>query len=146
MTKRLPSRKPSKKPSTKPDGGDVWRWWLEANESAGRTRPTRHSSNTSAGKSLSALVRAGDLTEDELKACMAAFLEDTDKFLISNGHALRFLPGRLDAYRNKPPSPIDQKAERIERERDESCRAYADSGIEERIAREAAQKAAGGAR
>ena len=84
---------------------------MDAHREAGLPDPTPDGQNTAAGKALGKLILFQHLTEAELKDCLALYLADEDRFLVSNGHALSLLPKRLDAYRQKfadsEPPPLD---------------------------------------
>lgn len=94
--KRVKKVKPSSSLKNKPN---VWRWWVEVNREAGRPDPTALGPDTKAGKALGGLM-----SEDELRLIFAAYLKDKDSYLEKQGHALRLLPGRVDAYRQKSKS------------------------------------------
>ena len=129
---RKRSKKNSKKSNPRPNGGNVWRWWHGANTSAGR-KLIKTSADTAAAKRLAGMVHEGDFDENQLRECMVAFLADVDPFLLKNGHALRLLPIKLNAYLNKPPPPRNPESERLEAEFEKASLSYRDSGIEEQI-------------
>jgi len=104
-------RKP-KGASTEKRGPDVVKWWIAANVEAGRDAPVVDGALAGAAKNLGKLVTSGQTTPEELRSCMASYLSDESRFLVDNGHALRFLNGgRIDAYRNRAreedPPPLD---------------------------------------
>ena len=88
------------------------KWWIAANLEAGRDAPVVDGALAGAAKNLGKLVTSGQITAEELRSCMASYLSDQSRFLVDNGHALRFLNGgRIDAYRNRAreedPPPLD---------------------------------------
>ena len=89
----------------------VWQWWVVAHRNLNRPDPVRIGPDLGAATALSKLVTSGDLSAGELQDCMALYLGDTDPFLERNGHGLRFLGGRLNAYRkvlkDAEPPPLD---------------------------------------
>ena len=87
--------------------------------------------DTKASENLGQHLVAGRLTEAELRDCMGLYLADDGKFLSDNGHALRLLPGRLNAYRQRiaesEPPPLSPEAHaelmRIEEEEEHKRKA-----------------------
>jgi hypothetical protein len=82
------------------NGGTVWAAWVDVNRAAGNPDPVPDGPDTRAAKGLAGHVQGGQLTLDELRGLLGAFLADGDAFLAKQGHALRLLPGRVNAYRN----------------------------------------------
>ncbi len=96
-------------PSTTARKVNVWGWWIDANRDAGRPEPLKAGPDLGAARELGRLVSVGNVSEDELRRCMALYLGDDDGFLRKTGHALRHLSGRINAYRavmaaNEPPT------------------------------------------
>lgn len=120
-----PARKPSPKRAN--HRANVWGWWIDANRATGRADPAPLGPDIGAGKSLSKLIADEELTEADLRACMAAFLSDTDGFLAKQGHPLRLLPRRLNAYRN---------AKTAENEEDELAHWWEENNMEDQLARQ----------
>ncbi len=109
---KKPGKKPKKKARRKgaqPNGGDVWMWWLQANTHAKR-RVVDNGPDKGAAKSLAGKVQDSELTEVELRQCMAAYLADGDKWIAGQGYPLRQLPGRLGAYVNSKPQHHEPNA------------------------------------
>lgn len=89
-----PKRKAiSKTAKRKPN---AWGTWVDCNRATGRRDPTPTGPDRRASKELGRLVP--DL--GELGRIFEAYLRDGDPWLARQGHALRHLPGRIDAYRN----------------------------------------------
>jgi hypothetical protein len=103
--------KAKRRASTKATGPNVWGWWVDANRDAGQPDPVRIGPDLKAGQALGKLVASEELTETEVRECMTLYLGDTDAWLARQGHALRHLAGRLNAYRNRAreqdPPPLD---------------------------------------
>jgi hypothetical protein len=104
-----------------PPKGNVWCWWICANREAGHDDPLRLGPDLGAARELGRLVASGQITEADLRGCMALYLADGDAWVVKHGHALRHLPGRIGAYRNRvkelEPPPLDPAlVERIEAE------------------------------
>ncbi|MBE7465610.1 MAG: hypothetical protein HS116_19215 [Planctomycetes bacterium] len=85
------------KPKSKalPNGGSVWGAWVDANRAVGRVDPARLGPDLKASSAL-----AGVLPADQIPDILRKYLADDDSFVARQGHALRLLPRRLDAYRN----------------------------------------------
>ena len=120
--------------SDTPNGGHVWGLWLAANRDAGRRDPVTVGKDTAAAKNLSKMVRDGELTLDELRSALEAYLGNGDDWFGKQGHPLSMLPGRLNAYLNGPPMSPEEAA--AEARFVEASLRYRDSGIEERLAAE----------
>ena len=123
--------------SGNPNGGHVWRMWVDVNREAGRRDPVTVAKDTAAAKNLSKLVVNGEMTTDELRAAMTAYVNNGDQWLANQGHPLSMLPGRLNAYLNGPTDPRVAEAEAAHRRASDW---YVQSGIEEAIAAQEAQK------
>jgi hypothetical protein len=112
--------------SRKTPGPPVWGWWVDANREAGPD-PLRIGPDLGAARELGKAVTRGELTESELRGCMALYLADDDTWLVKQGHALRHLAGRIGAYRARvkelEPPPMDPaEIDRIEADAAESER------------------------
>ena len=83
-----------------------WALWVVIwrDERPGQPDPANTGPNTRAAKELCKLIP----DPSELKEIYRRYLQDKDQFLLRQGHALRLLPGRIDAYRGKPADPDDQ--------------------------------------
>lgn len=114
------------------NGGTVWKWWVGANNSAGRRAPVRNGADLAAAKSLAKQIVAEEIGKEELLSSMTIFLADEDKFLIKNGHGLRFLPGKMNAYLNSGPVSTPKAVQR-EKEFESASNEYGESGLEDRI-------------
>ena len=77
----------------------VWR-----EKRPGQPDPANLGPNTKAAKQLSKLIP----DQSELKEIYCYYLQDKDPFLVKQGHALRLLPARIDAYRGQSSDPDDQ--------------------------------------
>ena len=88
---------------------------MDANRAAGRQDPTPTGPDTRIAQQLGRLMPAEDL-----RRVMDAYLADRDAFVVKQGHALRLLPGRVDAYRNgisAGEESVDDAINRIWREK-----------------------------
>lgn len=115
-----------KKKTPAENGGRVWALWIECNREAGRRDPVKAKADLGAGKNLAAMIQGGDFSEAELRECMAAYLADQDPWLVKQGHALRLLPGRLNAYLGgggTPMTPEQVKASLRMREQEDRLHA-----------------------
>lgn len=111
--------KAKRRASTKTPGPNVWAWWIAAHRDAGHGDPLTVGPDTKAGKELGKLIVSGQITEADMRGCMALYLADDDAWLGKQGHALRLLAGRIGAYRARAkdlePPPMDPaEVERIE--------------------------------
>lgn len=128
------------------NGGAVWGRWVDVNRAAGNPDPVPDGPDIKAAKRL-AHVLAGD----EVVALLDAYLADKDQFVAKQGHALRLLPGRINAYRNTPAEAAPQMsaealamAEKLEREIQAAGGRKSHTGpMPTRAEREAAKKGAG---
>ena len=129
-----PKRASRKGKKSDPNGGHVWGLWVQVNRDAGRRDPVTHGKDTSAAKTLAGMITRGEFTIDELRDAMAAYLSKGEKFLVENGHALSFLPRKLNRYLNGPP--VDPEVAAAEALSDEASLGYRDRGTEDRLAAE----------
>jgi len=132
-TKKDNSQKSSGTKSDHPNDGHIWKCWIGKNNDAGRRAPVRDGPDLNTAKRLADMVNAKDFTEDELMQCMEAYLSDPDKWLNDNGHALRFLPGKINTYLNSDYHAHSLEHKRSEDEFAAASLAYAESGFEESI-------------
>jgi len=88
------------------NGGRVWGLWIDCNREAGRRDPVKAKADLGAGKNLASMIQGGELSEAELRECMAAYLADQDPWLAKPGHPLRLLSGRLNGYLNSGGTPM----------------------------------------
>lgn len=77
------------------NGGAVWAQWVDAHRALNRPDPVPAGANLAAARELSKM----GLPADEMAALLAAYLADRDDWIEAQGHALKLLPSRLDAYR-----------------------------------------------
>jgi len=114
ITKRTRKKADSKKSGAstkKHNGGSVWVWWVDANRAAGRRDPVRSAPDLRAAKNISGMINNGELTEEKLKGAMEAYLAMTEPFIVKEGHALRFLAGKLPALFAADAAAVGQDAE-----------------------------------
>lgn len=115
---RRPATTKESKPYTetqKPgSGGYVWGAWVEVNRARGNPDPVPVGADIKAAGEIGKVLPA-----EETEPVLAAYLDDTDGFVVKQGHALRLLPGRLGAYRNKQdsgvPEPSDEAVAEMEK-------------------------------
>jgi hypothetical protein len=105
--------------TAKAPGPNVWRLWIGVHKDAGQPDPLRIGPDLGAARELGKAVARGEMTETELRGCMALYLADDDTWLVKQGHALRHLAGRIGAYRaytkELEPPPMDPaEIDRIE--------------------------------
>jgi hypothetical protein len=75
-------------------GATVWAAWHDLHIARHLPAPHPDGRDTRAGKELSKAI-----PEKDLKATLTAYLDDDIRFLVENGHALRFLhPAKAKAY------------------------------------------------
>ena len=93
--KRL-SRKSSKTPllDKEPDG---WSIWCDVNKAAGRFEPIPSGPDVEASKRVWKLLNQ-DIAI--VTKCFKAYLKETDKFIISNGFALRHIESKINKFLN----------------------------------------------
>jgi len=95
---------------------NVWTLWVEARRERGLREPIRDGPDLGAAKRLGGMVARGELTEDELRSVMRAYLADRDPFIARNGHGLRHLHGgRIARYLHEVSREM-RRREEIERE------------------------------
>ena len=73
-----------------------WGLWIDLHRARNLADPIALGEDLSASKQLAKAIP--DL--DEMTRLMACYLDDPEPFLAKNGHALRHLPTRINAYRN----------------------------------------------
>ena len=106
-------------PAPKPKKIDAWAIWVDTwrEERPGRPGPTPTGPNTKAGKELAKLIP----DPVELTVVFRLYLRDSDPFPARQGHALKLLPGRVDAYRGQPAQQHeDPTAEQVDKALGES--------------------------
>lgn len=74
-----------------------WATWIDVHRALGMPAPVPSGPDTMASAQLSKHIP----DREELAGIMRAYLQDDDKFIASNGHALRYLPGRVNKYRER---------------------------------------------
>lgn len=84
----------SEKPAAKING---WALWVDINRARKRADPIPTGADTKAVKMLVSHIK--DL--QTIKDVMGLFLDDDDQYLQRNGHALRLISGRVNAYINQ---------------------------------------------
>lgn len=107
---------PKRKKPTEPNRPNAWKLWVDLHDERHQPRPAALGPDTKAGKELAAALT----DEAELRYTLSAFLNDSDVFLERNGHALRHLPGRLQAYRVAYQKAQRREAAEEAREREEA--------------------------
>ena len=125
--------KAKRRASTKTPGPPVWGWWVDANREAGQPDPVGIGPDLGAARELGKAIARGEMTETELRGCMALYLADDDTWLAKQGHALRLLAGRIGAYRARAkelePPPMDPaEIDRIEADAAEAERGRHEHG------------------
>jgi len=115
----------SAKSDKQPSKVKAWSLWIDCNREAGRADPVKVGPDLGAAKSLGALIGESIPSADDLPRIMAAFLADSDPFLLKQGHPLRLLPGRINAYLNNLEAGQREAEFRAASER------YAASGAED---------------
>lgn len=83
------------KPAAKKVNG--WAIWVDINRARNRADPIPTGADTKAAKTLVSHIK--DL--QTIKDVMGLFLDDDDQYLQRNGHALRLISGRVNAYINQ---------------------------------------------
>lgn len=89
------------------DKPQVFREWCDINKASGREYPAPTGPDTRASKSLGNIVPNADIR----RCVMKLFLEDDDDFLVKQGHPLRMLLGRINAYLNPGIKPRSAKTQ-----------------------------------
>jgi hypothetical protein len=82
---------------------NAWSLWVDVHRQRGIADPLDEGPDTAASARLAKHIP----DFDELKKLMAAYLADTENFVVNNGHSLRFMPARIGKYRN----PVDAEDE-----------------------------------
>ncbi len=117
----------SERASTKTRGPNVCAWFADAGKAAGR-KITITPKVAGQCKGLGRLVTDGQISEVELKDCMAQFFQDADPFLAKEaGYTIGVFTSRLDKYRqafaDMEPPPMDPaEIDRIEADAAEADR------------------------
>jgi hypothetical protein len=83
-------------PSKPITGQTVWARWVDVNKLRNRAVPVPLGPDLKAGKELAKIVKS----EAEIVALLNSYLDDCNVYLTGQGHALRLLPGRVNAYVN----------------------------------------------
>lgn len=94
----------------------IWTTWREANLGAGRHVPLLTNADAGAVAAIGEWLQGEQLTLEELSHLFQAFLADEDGELVREGHAIRFLPERVNRYLNRtraepPPAEATVVAE-----------------------------------
>lgn len=76
---------------------NAWGIWVDINRARKRADPIPTGADTKAAKMLLSHIK--DL--QTIKDVMGLFLDDDDQYLQRNGHALRLISGRINAYINQ---------------------------------------------
>ena len=111
-------RKSKSEVPKKINGGVVWAAWVNLHRRLGKADPARIPPDQKAGKTLAEVFT----NEAEMESCLRQYRQDPDSYLAKQGHALRHLPGRVNAYRQEHHEAKRRAAEEtaaIERERAE---------------------------
>lgn len=82
------------KPAVKLNG---WAIWVDVNRARNRADPIPNGADTKAAKMLVDHIK--DI--QTIKDVMGLYLDDDDNYLQRNGHALRLISGRINAYINQ---------------------------------------------
>jgi hypothetical protein len=89
---------------------NAWAIWVDINRARNRADPIPTGADTKAAKMLISHIK--DL--QTIKDVMGLFLDDDDQYLQRNGHALRLISGRVNAYINQAENlfsvPADDEA------------------------------------
>lgn len=88
-----------------PGKPEVWSWWIDAHRNATLPDPLPEGPDLMAAQVLGKHMSSGEVNEEELRSILAHYLADSDPFLGKNGHALRYLGARINAYRQKVCGP-----------------------------------------
>jgi len=78
--------------------------WIDVNREFGRADPLPVQKDTAASKIISKLLNGNS---EKIAEVFRRYLEDNDKFLLSNGHGLSFLQSRINKYLNDEPEEDD---------------------------------------
>jgi hypothetical protein len=82
-------------PTDRYNGSTVWAAWVDMHRARGLNNPARAGADLKAAKDL-----AGLIPRERLHEILTAYLDDDYRWLDENGHALRYLGGRLNGYLN----------------------------------------------
>lgn len=74
----------------------AWAIWIDLHRERKMPDPMKSEKDTAASRNLAEYIKDAV----ELKAVMAAYLDDSDAWVVKQGHALRHLQGKVAAYRN----------------------------------------------
>jgi hypothetical protein len=74
-------------------GAQVWASWIEVNRAAGRADPVKVGPDLAAAAALAEILPA-----DQAERVLRAYLADTDPWLVKQGHPLRLVQQRINAY------------------------------------------------
>ena len=74
----------------------AWAIWIDLHRERKMPDPMAADPDTAASRNLAKYIA----DPVELKAVMAAYLDDSDAWVVKQGHALRHLQGKVAAYRN----------------------------------------------
>ena len=103
-TKSEKKARPKKAPADATDArANPWALWVDVNREYGRADPA------ALGPDLKAAKELGKATKDdnELRACMFAYLDDKDAFIAKQGWPMRLMCSRLNGYLN-PVDPLGE--------------------------------------
>jgi hypothetical protein len=94
--KKPPAKKPRAETSPSGKKSNGWACWIDACRECGRPDPVPVGADTKASAEMAQFFK-----EDRavMLRVFKRYLADPDPFLIKQGHALRLLPGRVNAYR-----------------------------------------------
>lgn len=95
---------------------NAWACWVDTwrEERPGRPDPLPVGPNTKAAKELGKLIG----NREELVSVYRCFLRDQDQYLLKQGHALRLITSRVDAYRGRS-AEVEGRGDPTESEVDE---------------------------
>ncbi len=93
---------------------NAWACWVDTwrEERPGRPDPLPVGPNTKAAKEMGKLIG----NRDELVNVFRCFLRDQDQYLLKQGHALRLITSRIDAYRGQSEihdDPTEQEVDEV---------------------------------
>lgn len=83
----------------------VWTAWSAANVGAGRHVPLRTNTDVASAGTIGEWVGGGQVTLEELRRLLGAFLADQESELLREGHPLHLLPERISRYVNRATEP-----------------------------------------
>jgi len=94
-----PTKKRKKKQKgDKPKGPNVYSLWLDCHDAMGRPRPVSSGKETAASKRISDWAVSNMIDVEHVKWALWYYLEDSDNFIVKNGHSLALLPDRIAEY------------------------------------------------